>query len=239
MPRLQKGNRKRLRVGTMNKRKTVMVTHGAKGVGGVTKQGKGVKGARGGIGAKECKVARVIKVAKMTNGKEVNKGKIGDVVRSSKVLEKPKKNIHPWQRRTMGGSFSGDVLLEYGGEELAEKSGRVAWKDPDDIKQEEQTTQERESEKTQQLLQPTKERGRGVKRKPPTKFVAAAQDIDEEADDRQEENGVVGAFPLRSVGESTVVNTMELPNFQIDQATSLLEVKQRNSWSTKILHGRN
>ena len=129
-------------------------------------------------------------------------------------------------------------LLEYGGEELGEKSGSVAWKDPDDIKQEEQTTQERESEEMRKLLQPTKESGRGGKRKPPTKFVAAAQDIDEEADDRQEENGVVlGAFPP-SVGESTVVNTMELPNFQIDQATSLLEVKRRN-WLTKILHCKN
>ena len=74
----------------------------------------------------------------------------------------------------------------------------------------------------QELLQPTKERGRGVKKKAPTKLVAAAQD-DVEADDGEEENEV-GAFPLRSVGESTVVNTMELPNFQIDQATSLLQV---------------
>ena len=61
-----------------------------------------------------------------------------------------------------------------------------------------------------------------MKRKPPTKLVAAVQD-NEEADDGEEENEV-GAFPLRSVGESTVVNTMELPNFQIDQATSLLQV---------------
>ena len=223
MPRLQRSNRRRPGVGTMNKRKTVMVTNGSEGAGVLVKKGKGVKeskGARGGMGAKG-KGVKVTKVAEVANSKEesVNKGK----VRNGKVPEKSKKNIHPWQRRTMGGSFSGDVLLEYGGEELGEKSGRVAWKDPDDIKQEEQTTTEaRESEETQELLQPTKGRGRGVERRPPTKLVAAAQD-DEEADDGEEENEV-GAFPLRSVVESTVVNTMELPNFQIDQATSLLQV---------------
>ena len=234
MPRLQRSNRRRPGMGTMNKRKTVMVTNGSEGAGVLVKKGKGVKESKGARGGKGVKVTKVAEVA---NSKEesVNKGK----VRNGKVPEKSKKNIHPWQRRTMGGSFSGDVLLEYGGEELGEKSGRVAWKDPDDIKQEEQTTQETESEETQKLLQPTKERGRGVKRKPPTKFVAAAQDIDEEADDRQEEDGVgLGAFSQRSVGESTMVNTMELPNFQIDQATSLLEVKQRN-WSTKMSHCKN
>ena len=93
----------------------------------------------------------------MTEGKmnSVNKDK---VVGSSNVMEKAKSNVHPWQRRTIGGSFSGDTLLEYGGEELGPKSGRVAWKDPDDIKQEEETTEAREDQ-----LQPAKERG--VKRK--------------------------------------------------------------------------
>ena len=77
----------------------------------------------------------------------------------------------------------------------------------------------RESEEMQELLQPTKKRG--VKSKPPT---TAASNQNEEADERDEENRF-------GVGASTVVNTMELPNFQIDQATSLLQVKLRN-WST-------
>ena len=59
-------------------------------------------------------------------------------------MEKSKKNIHPWQRRTMGESFSGDTLLEYGGVECGEKGGRVAWKDPEDIKQEPCTTGRRQ-----------------------------------------------------------------------------------------------
>ena len=58
------------------------------------------------------------------------------------------------------------------------------------------------------LLQPTK--GRGVKRKSPTKLVAAAQDVtNEEADIREDEHCV-------GVEESAVVNAAELPNFQID-----------------------
>jgi len=167
-------------------------------------------------GAKEGNRVKVTKVAKVTNGKEsANKGKGDEVLRSGNVVEKPKENIHPWQRRTIGGSFSGHVLLEYGGEELGEKSGRVAWKDPDNIKQEEQTTEARESG---EMVQPTKKVG--VKSKPPTKFVTEPN-RNEEADGRDEENRF-------GVGASTVVNTMELPNFQIDQATSLLQEKCRS-----------
>ena len=130
-------------------------------------------------------------------------------------MEKAKSNVHPWQRR-IGGSFSGDTLLEYGGEELGPKSGRVAWKDPDDIKQEE-TTEAREDQ-----LQPAKERG--VKRKMLTRL-ASAQDCTNEVS--EEENRVGhGAASLRSVEESAaVVSNIELPNFQIDQATSLIQVK--------------
>ena len=135
-------------------------------------------------------------------------------------MEKAKSNVHPWQRRTIGGSFSGDTLLEYGGEELGPKSGRVAWKDPDDIKQEEQTIEVREDQ-----LQPAKERE--VKRKTPTKLALAQDFTNEEVEVSEEENRVGhGAASLRSVEESpAVVNIMELPNFQIDQATSLIQVK--------------
>ena len=134
-------------------------------------------------------------------------------------MEKAKSNVHPWQRRTIGGSFSGDTLLEYGGEELGPKSGRVAWKDPDDIKQEE-TTEARENQ-----LQPAKERE--VKRKMPSKLTFAQDFTNEEAEVTEEENRVGhGAASLRSVEESAaVVSNIELPNFQIDQATSLIQVK--------------
>ena len=49
-----------------------------------------------------------------------------------------------------------------------------------------------------------------MKRKSPTKLVAAAQDVtNEEADIREDEHCV-------GVEESAVVNAAELPNFQID-----------------------
>ena len=132
----------------------------------------------------------------------------------------------------MGESFSRDTLLERGGVELGGKGGKVAWKDPDNIMQGEFTTKAREGEEIQELLlRLTKERG--TKRKSPTKVVAAAKNyLNKKAEDREDENRVAhAAVPLRSVEESTVVNIMELPNFQIDQATSLLQVKLRN-WST-------
>ena len=77
-------------------------------------------------------------------GKTVTESKVDEVVRRDTAVEKSKKNIHPWQRRTMGESFSGDTLLEYGGVECGEKGGRVAWKDPEDIKQEPCTTGRRQ-----------------------------------------------------------------------------------------------
>ena len=64
----------------------------------------------------------------------MTESKVDEVVRRDTAVEKSKKNIHPWQRRTMGESFSGDTLLEYGGVECGDKGGRVAWKDPEDIK---------------------------------------------------------------------------------------------------------
>jgi len=209
---------------TMTKKKTVMVTNSMNkaGDGVVAKMRKAVKKSKGVKeinGAKETNggklvLTKVARGSKMTEVKtdSMNKDK---AVRSSNVMEKAKSNVHPWQRRTIGGSFSGDTLLEYGGEELGPKSGRVAWKDPDDIKQEEETTEAREDQ-----LQPAKERG--VKRKMLTRL-ASAQDCTNEVS--EEENRVGhGAASLRSVEESAaVVSNIELPNFQIDQATSLIQ----------------
>ena len=114
----------------------------------VVKRGKRTKSVVGRGKGTKVVVKEGQGVAATADKEMVNKDKVG-------------KNIHPWQRRTMGGSFSGEVMLEYGGEDLGEKSGRVAWRDPDDIKQEELTCS---------VLQPTK--GRGIKkRKPPTKYV--------------------------------------------------------------------
>jgi len=208
---------------TLTKKKTVMVTNSMNraGDGVVAKMRKAVKKSKGVKeinGAKETNggklvLTKVARGSKMTEVKtdSMNKDK---AVRSSNVMEKAKSNVHPWQRRTIGGSFSGDTLLEYGGEELGPKSGRVAWKDPDDIKQEE-TTEAREDQ-----LQPAKERG--VKRKMLTRL-ASAQDCTNEVS--EEENRVGhGAASLRSVEESAaVVSNIELPNFQIDQATSLIQ----------------
>ena len=78
--------------------------------------------------------------------------------------------------------------------------------------------------------QSTRARGREVKRKSPTKVVPEARKRSREEAEGDEEEARVAKVDvaLRGVEASAVVDVVELPNFQIDQATSLIQVDLRN-----------
>ena len=78
--------------------------------------------------------------------------------------------------------------------------------------------------------QSTKTREREVRRRFQTKVAPEAQKCSrEEAEGDEEEARVAkGDVTLRGVEASAVVDVVELPNFQIDQATSLIQVNFRN-----------
>ena len=78
--------------------------------------------------------------------------------------------------------------------------------------------------------QSTKTREREVRRRFQTKVALEAQKCSREEAEGGEEKARVakGDLALRGVEASAVVDVVELPNFQIDQATSLIQVDFRN-----------